>query len=278
MSSASRAAAIFVGALISFVMPLKALAQTQSAGGSPAAQQTDVPPLTSNRPGIADSEELVPPRAFQVEAGGVFADAPPGEEHRWTQTWGQLTLRYGLTRRIEFFGGWDGLSLDRVTVLGQSRVVAGGNDLRVGAKFALLIEEANGLTVTIAPAWSFPTGSEAFTSGSQDPSFRILWARSLPREWWVWGNLLWSRLSDATSRYWETGAMIGLTRDLTERLSAFVEASNVLQADRPDNWTVDGGVARVIGFDSQLDFSVGKTFLHRGDDWFVSAGITLRRR
>ena len=269
MRSGFRVATVLGGVLLALIIPLKALAQTQLP---------DVPPLTSNRPGIADSEELVPSRTFQVEAGGVFQDAPPAGDRRWTQTWGQLTFRYGLARRIEIFGGWDGLSVDRVSFQGQSRVVAGGNDLRVGAKVALLLEETNAVTLTIAPAWSFPIGSEAFTSGSQDPSFRVLWARSLPRGWWIWGNLLWSRLSDATSRYWETGAMIGLTRDLTERLSAFVEASNVLQADRPDNWSADGGLAWVIGVDLQLDFSVGKAFLHRGDDWFVSAGITLRRR
>ena len=208
----------------------------------------------------------------------MLQDAAPGADRRWTQTWGQLTLRYGVRRRVEIFGGWDGLSLDRVSVLGQSRIIAGGNDLRLGAKFALLMEEAHGLTLTIAPAWSFPIGSEEFTSGSQDPSFRVLWARSLPRDWSISGNLLWSRLSDATSRYWETGVMVGLTRGLTENFSVFVEGSDVLQADRPDSWTIDGGLAWVIGVDSQLDFSAGKTLLERGDDWFVSAGITLRRR
>ena len=173
------------------------------------------------------------------------------------------------------FGGWDGLSLDRVSVQGASRIVAGGNDLRVGTKLAVLMEEAHGFDLTIAPAWSFPVGSETFTSGSQDPSFRVLVARSLPRDWSVSGNVLWTRTTDASGRYWETAVMVGATRRLTDTLAAFVEESTVV---RPDNWTIDGGLAWVVGLDMQLDASVGHTWINRGDDWFVSAGITLRHR
>jgi hypothetical protein len=218
------------------------------------------------------------PRAIQVEAGGIFEGAPPTDERRWTETWGQLTLRYGITRCIEIFGGWDGLSLDRVSTLGVSRILAGGNDLRVGAKLGLLTEEANGLTVTMSPVWSFPVGSEEFTSGSQDPSFRLMWSRSLPRDWSVSGNLVWIRTSDSIGRYWETGVTVGVTRGLTDTLAAFVEESSVLDTDRPNNWSIDGGVAWVVSLDLQLDASVGHTWLDRGGEWFVSAGITLRHR
>ena len=243
-----------------------------------AHAQPAVPPLSSNRPGISDSEELVERGAFQVESGVQWQGAPPGEERRWTQTWGQLTLRYGLTRRVELYGGWDGLSVDRVSVNGESQLVAGGNDVRIGAKFAILTEEAQGLTLTVAPAWSFPAGSDEFTSASNDGSFRLLWARSLPRDWWVSGNVLFTRTTDAGHRYWDSGVMVGVTREFTPALSGFAELSAVLLADQPDAYTVDTGVAWVAGPDLQWDVSAGHTFAHRGDDWFVSAGITLRLR
>ena len=267
MKSAFGLASVIAFALVAFVIPHDALAQTST-----------VPPLTSNRPGIGESEALVIPRAVQIEAGGIFEGAPPTDERRWTETWGQLTFRYGVSRRIEIFGGWDGLSLDRVSAQGVSRVVAGGNDLRVGAKLGLLTEEANGLTVTISPSWSFPVGSEEFTSGSQDPSFRLMWSRSLPRDWSVSGNLLWVRTSDLIGRYWETGVTVGVTRGLTDRLSAFVEESSVWDPDRPNNWSLDGGVAWVVRPDLQFDTSVGHTWLDEAGEWFVSAGITVRRR
>jgi hypothetical protein len=243
-----------------------------------AAAQSVPPPLTSNRPGIGDSEALVAPGALQLEAGIQGQDAPPGGERRWTQTWGQLTIRFGLGPRIELFAGWDGLSLDRVRAGGESRLLAGGNDLRVGTKLAVLAEERHGLTLAVAPAWSFPVGSEEFTSSSHDGSLRLLWARSLPRDWSVGGNLLFTRTSDAGDRYWDNGAMLGLTRTLTPTVSAFAEISGVVPADRPAAWTIDAGLAWVARPDLQWDFSVGHTLHDRGDDWFVSAGVTLRRQ
>lgn len=66
-----------------------------------AQAQPVVPPLTSNRPGIADSEALVPPGAIQLETGVQGQGAAPGSDRRWSQTWGQLTGRYGLTARLE---------------------------------------------------------------------------------------------------------------------------------------------------------------------------------
>lgn len=252
--------------LLTLVLPLKGLAQTATLAA----------PLTSNRPGIADSEALVPPGALQLEAGVEVDEAPPESNPRWSQTWGELTLRYGVARRIEIFGGWDGLSLDRAFSNGQSRIVAGGNDVVVGTKLSLLTEDAHGFTLTLAPSWSFPVGAEEFTSGSEDPSFRVLWARSLPREWALSGNLLWTRTSDASGRYWETDVMAGLTRGLTGTLSAFVEGSDVTRTGHADTWTVDSGLAWTMGLDRQLDVSAGYTPVDH--DWFVSAGITLRRR
>ena len=244
----------------------------------PASAQTEPPPLTSNRPGIGDSEALVPRGAIQVEAGVQAQQAPPADDSEWSETFGQLTMRVGLSRRVEIFGGWDGVSLDRVRLAGESHVIKGGNDLRLGGKVAVLDEEHHGLTLTVSPAWSFPAGSEEFTSGSNDGSLRLLWARSLPRDWSVSGNFLFVRTSDDAGRYWDNAVMAGATRALSPAVSAFAEVSGVLLAERPDAWTLDAGLAWVARTDLQWDVSAGHTFAHRGDDWFVSAGITIRRR
>jgi hypothetical protein len=242
-----------------------------------AGAQTEPPPLTSNRPGIGESEALVPPRAVQLEAGVQRQDAPPGAEQRWTQTWGQLNLRVGVSSRVELFTGWDGLSLDRRDIDGESRIVAGGNDLRIGSKIAVLSEQRHGVTLTVSPAWSFPVGSESFSSSANDGSIRVMWARSLPRDWSVSGNVLFTRTSDTAGRYWDNGIMAGVTRALTSTVSAFVELAGALIAERPDAWTLDAGSAWVARPNLQWDVSAGHTFDHRGDDWFVSAGITIRR-
>jgi hypothetical protein len=243
-----------------------------------AAAQPAAPPLTSNRPGIGDSEALVPAGAIQVEAGVQGQGEPPGDGRRWAQTWGQLAFRFGVTPRIEIFSGWDGLSLERRRGAGTTRTVSGVGDLRLGAKIAVLNEDRHGMTLTISPMLSFPIGSSSFSSGSYDGSFRLLLARSLPRDWSVSGNVLFLRTSDEAGRYWNNAATIGVSRAITASVSAFVEMAGVLLAEQPDAWTIDGGVAWVARPNLQWDVSVGHTFHDRGDDWFVSAGITIRRR
>jgi hypothetical protein len=176
------------------------------------------------------------------------------------------------------FSGWDGLSFERLRGTGTSRIVSGVGDLRLGAKIAVLNEDRHELTLTISPMLSFPIGSSSFSSGSYDGSFRVLLARSLPRDWSVSGNVLFLRTSDEAGRYWDNAATIGLTRAITASISAFVEMAGVLLAEQPDARTIDGGLAWVARPNLQWDVSLGHTFRDRGDDWFVSAGITVRRR
>lgn len=234
-------------------------------------------PLTSNRPGIGDSEALIDRGALQIESGMQLQDAPPENDRAWTQTWGQLAVRAGVRRWLELFAGWDGLSLDRVEVDGLSRIESGGNDLRVGVKLALLDEAAHGLTLTVSPAWSFPIGADAFSSNSNDGSLRVLWARSLPRDWSISGNVVSTYTSDEGGRYLDNGVIAGLTRSVTPALSVFAEVATALVAQRPDSWTIDAGLAWAARPNLQWDLSVGRGFHDADERWFVSAGISLRR-
>ena len=245
--------------------------------GVSAGAQT-VTPLTSNRPGIGNSEALVQRHAIQVEGGMQVEGAPSQSDQRWTQTWGQLTMRFGLATRVEIFSAWNGLSVTRLQAGSASQLVEGGNDLVVGSKLAVLTEARHHITLSVEPAWSFPVGSEAFSSNSNDGSLRLLWARSLPRDWSVSGNLLFTRTSDAVGRYWNDEAMLTLTRAITPTISAFAEVSGGPLGNRADLWTLDAGAAWVAGPDVQWDVSAGHTFNDRGNGWFVSAGVSLRRR
>jgi len=239
------------------------------------ADQVNPPALTSNRPGIAESEALVGPGTLQVETGVQASGSPSDSEESQEITWGQLAVRLGVTRRVELFAGWDGLSLDRIHTNGESRIEAGGNDLRIGAKLALL-DDDHGLVLTVSPAFSFPVGDERFSSGSEDASLRVMWARTLPQDWSVSGNFLFNRTTDDSRRYWDNGVMVGVERALTPAFSLFAEGVTVLLADRPDVWTVDAGWAWVTRPNGQWDVSAGHSFNHRGDAWFVSGGLTLR--
>ena len=237
--------------------------------------QTVAPPLTSNRPGIGDSEALVGRKVVQVELGVEHGVSTSAEDSDRSMAWGGAVLRIGITDPVELFLSWDGLTVDRVSDEAGSRVVVGGNDLLLGSKLGVLKESRHRVTLTVAPSVTLPVGADDFSSGSYDGEVRLMWARTLPQSWAVSGNLVFVRTSDSAGRYWDNAVTTAVSRGLPSNTSAFVELVTAL--DEPRVWTVDGGVAWVSGTNVQWDFSAGRLVRGPESGWFVGAGITLRR-
>jgi Putative MetA-pathway of phenol degradation len=240
-----------------------------------SAQTNGPPPLTSNRPGIGDSEDLVGRAVVQLELGVQSASLRSGDEHEWTTGWGQSTFRFGIVNPVEVFVTWGGFSVDRDSVAGITVVESGSTDVLLGAKFAVLSESRHGLTLTVQPTTSFPIGGEDFSSGSYDGSFRLMWGRSLPRGWDASGNIVFLRTTDENGRYWDNVVTTTVGKSLTESLSAFTELAVGLA--EPSAWTVDGGIAWLSRPNVQWDLSVGALVRGPGESWFLSGGVTLRR-
>jgi hypothetical protein len=231
--------------------------------------------MTSNRPGIGNSEALVGRAVVQVELGVQTGVEESGDARDWSTGWGQSTLRVGVVDPVEVFVSWGGLSVDRVAESGATRIEAGATDLILGAKFALLDESRQLLTLTVEPSTSVPIGGDDFSSGSYDGALRLAWARSLPKDWGLSGNVLFLSTTDANGRYWDNLVTTAISRPLSSSISAFAELATGLAAPRA--WTVDGGISWVPRPNVQWDVSSGVSVRGPGRSWFVSAGVTLRR-
>lgn len=228
------------------------------------------PPLTSNRPGIGESEVLVPAGSLQFE-GGTQLSVGPGTRDR-ALALGQPTFRYGVTSWFELFGGSDGY-------VHAHGAASGASDLRLGAKLAIVESKADQpWTLTVSPGWSLPTGTGAFTSTSHDVSLRALWARGLPRAWSVSGNVYGLRTTVDGDRSWQSLTTLSVARQLSDTTGAFVEIAASHPEGGPSHWMLDGGLAVVSGEDVQWDVSTGRRVGGHGVTWFVSAGLTLRHR
>jgi Putative MetA-pathway of phenol degradation len=245
---------------------------------APALAQTDAPPLTSNRPGISESEALLVPRAFQLESGFTFAEFTSDDEVRHRALdFPEATLRFGLTPRFEVFTNVSGYFRDRGTANGVSDSTTGTSDLSVHAKLGMLSEERHGITLTAAAGVSFPVGSRAFSSGGYDPSLRLLWSRSLPRSFGLSGNVDVASIAVEDDRITASAVSLGLAHPLTESSSWFVELFGDF-AEGDALWQLDGGVAIVTSDDFQIDISAGRTLQSGPSAWFAAVGITLRHR
>src|SRR5688572_10261158 len=147
----------WLAGLLELTLGTQAHAQTNS---QLRGTQVPAPPqITSNRPGIAESEALMMPGAWQVESGvTVSASTGDGVDHRqWTIP--ELTLRAGLTRRVEVFLNATGFVLDVARDTGTSATTTGVSDVQLNAKLGLLTENSNVMTLSVAAGVSFPTGS-----------------------------------------------------------------------------------------------------------------------
>ena len=240
-----------------------------------SGQAAKAPELTSNRPGIGDSEALVGRGVLQLELGVEASDSRTAGEQTWETVWGQATLRIGIVDRIEAFVNWGGVSVDRDAAAGTTVIETGTNDVILGAKFALLDESRHGVTFTVAPSSSLPIGGDDFSSGSYDGSLRLMWARSLPKAWDIGGNLLFLSTTGPSGRYWDNLVTTSAGRSVSTSLYLFGELAVGLA--RPRAWTVDGGLGWVPRQNVQWDVSAGMLVRGPGESWFVSGGLTLRR-
>ncbi len=247
------------------------------AFSAPALAQ-QAPPITSNRPGIAESEALLVRRAIQLEAGVAFAEFTDDVGRHRLIDFPELTLRFGFRRRLELLANVSNYNWDHAEEDDSAETATGGSDLSLHAKIGLLSEETDSMTLSAAMGLSLPVGTRSFSSDGYDPSLRMLWGRSLPADFGLSGNLDIASLTVEDDRLAAAAASIGLARPLTQSTSWFVELFGTMVESSDPQWQLDGGVAIVTSDDFQIDLSAGRTLRSGPSAWFVSAGITLRYR
>jgi hypothetical protein len=243
---------------------------------APAAAQE---PLTSNRPGISESQDLLVPRAFQLESGVSFAEFGDGEGRHRQVDFPEATLRFGLTPRFELFANGSNLVWNRTTSTSGSSIAATrGTDLSLNAKVGLLSEEASGITLSAAMGLSLPVGSDGQSSDGYDPSLRLLWGKELAHGFGMAGNLNIASTTLDGQREATGSASIELGRRFVKSTFWFVELFGDFITGNQPEWQLDGGLAIGTTEDMQLDISAGRTLEDGPSSWFVSGGISLRYR
>jgi Putative MetA-pathway of phenol degradation len=266
----------WLAGLLELILGTQAHAQTNTQ--LRGIQATAPPQITSNRPGIAESEALMMPGAWQVESGvTVSASTDDGVDHRqWTIP--ELTLRAGLTRRVEVFLNATGFVLDVARDTGTSATTTGVSDVQLNAKLGLLTENSNVMTLSVAAGVSFPTGATVFSSGGYDPSLRVLWSKDLAGNWYIGGNIVLADTTIEERRTAAGGVGVSTGHAISGAWSWYVELfGNITQRDS-SLWRLDGGVAIVTRPDLQFDVSAGRAVLSGSGAWFVSAGVSYRFR
>jgi hypothetical protein len=250
-------------------------ATTANGSGAVAAAPREMPELVTDRPDITESSAVVGRGVWQLESGVSFERDGHDADASRALSAPMALLRLGLSDRLELRLGADGFESQRA-VAGGSRMT-GFSDVTAGFKYVLADQAHLGFDLAVIPFVSMPTGSDAFSSGSWDPTIKLTWARDLPRGFGLSGNVNVSSITEG-ERYTPREVMFSLGHDLAGGWAGFWEVYGASSLERGGSaaWLVDTGVTHPLGHDVQVDFSVGRGLNRAAPDWFVGVGISMR--
>jgi hypothetical protein len=260
-------------------------APQQSAGPATAGNPTverSLPPMSTDRPDITDSTDVVGRGIWQVETGVSFqADLDEGISHHEV-TMPQAMLRVGVSERLELRFSGDGVLSDSVAlpdVAGRRTRVTGGSDLEVGAKWKLFERPRAGFVAALEPVFSLPIGSDDFTSGGYDPTLKVIVDRELPAGLALSANVVISRVTVEGRRFTQRAVSGSFARAVSGAWHGFAELyrASPLGDAGGAAWIGDLGAMRALGTRFQIDISVGRGFTAAAPRWFVGGGIAIRR-
>jgi hypothetical protein len=145
------------------------------AGLASAAHAQDA--IEPDRPDVTNGTHIVDIGLLQIEVGGLFTRATPGQHAFGTPT----TARIGLTEWLEARVGTDGVLTQTDGVTRQT----GAGNTQLGAKLRLWADPGGVPVVSILPTINLPTASADKGLGSGDPDFTlaVLTGSDLGRHW-----------------------------------------------------------------------------------------------
>lgn len=244
--------------------------------------------LSTDRPGFADTTEVLPPGYLQMEAGYTFTSDSEAGVRVHDQALAQLNLRFGLLDNLEFRTLWSGFSLTETEFTTESPRTGrryrtsehddGAGDVTLGLRTQLVENDGWTPDLTLLLNCGIPTGAESKSAGDVVPDVRVAYGWALSERVRLYGVALAAAAVDERGHFPQAAGSAGLSYAWTDRLSSFLEYYGIYPAGRDSDCahTADGGFALLLNDNTQLDFSAGVGLNEEAPDYFVSFGISFR--
>ena len=234
------------------------------------AQETESPAISTERPTVGNSPDLIPPGSLQLENG-------LGVSFQRTQFTGDLPetlVRLGLFERFEVRYMWS----DEMYQKSPSPHVASFQTMDPAFSVKLGLGKANQVAPRSAiVALSLPIGGPKWTSGSYDPAATAIWTQTIGKKYFlneVAGATLTS-LAGARRVSWAPSVAGG--RSLTDTVTAFGEYAPTVMPNGSLEYVVDGGFALIHKKLMQFDLRTGYLKDSDGYHTLITVGYSIRR-
>lgn len=241
---------------------------------------TEDEPLVSDRPDFTEASSTVGLRRVQVETGYTYIRDNNNAILRSAHSFPETLLRVGMFAEwFEARVAWNyGINLNRDNVV--SNIFDGGEDLYLGAKFALTEQDGWRPEMVILPQMNVPAGHEDLTSGGVEPGVNWLYSWEISECLSTGGSTQVNRALDGADVWFaEFAQSWTFAYKLTEKLGAFTEwfaffpAGSVV--DLPQHY-FNGGFTLLAHTNVQYDIRAGVGLNDAADDFFAGAGAVLR--
>lgn len=231
----------------------------------------DDDPIVADRPGFSTGTYTVKPEKLNVEIGYQYAFNNNGIDQS-TQTLPLLTLRTGLSSKVELDLLWDGWNFDDTDNQPSDTSTA---DVSIGGKYRL--HESPNYNLTVLGLLSLPIGSSPSTSDRVDPLLGLLWDYSLSSQVSLFGVFQASSFKYEGDRVYDAQVAIGASFSHADRIGTFIEIYSILpsEAKLDDEIVIDGGITYLLSKDVQLDINAG-VGLNNFSNNFLGFGIASR--
>jgi len=243
-----------------------------------APQQAEEDKVSPDRPGFGTPTTLVRPGMMQFETG--FARETDSSEGLSTRLFVMPTslLRFGMTDRLELRLESGGILREREQ--GPDGILHrnGAGDVSFAAKLRLWDERLFLPAVTLIPSLSSPFGSPGHSSGGYDPKVILAWAKDLPAEFGIGGNLSYGSVTADLDRATARDFSLGVERGFGP-ITGFVEAYQQRLGtgkDADKAWAMQTGAAFGLWKNFAFDISLGRAITNNAPDFMIGFGLSMR--
>jgi hypothetical protein len=235
--------------------------------------------ITTDRPDFTEASSTVGAGTLQFETGYTygFDDDGPGSTH--THSYPETLMRYGV------FADWFELRAAfnyGHEITGPIRN-AGAEDLYLGAKLGLTLQQGVFPEMALVPQMTIPTGSEAFSNDRVLPGANWLYGWDINEFLGTGGSTQFNRALDDTSgnEYTEWAQSWTVNFSLLENVGMYTEwfafFPRAADTARTQHY-FDGGFTVKFTPDVQWDIRAGKGLNDAADDYFIGTGLSWRMR
>jgi Putative MetA-pathway of phenol degradation len=252
------------------------LAAACRATATPAAgpAEDDVPPISTDRPGLLFAPTLVPAGRLQVETGlpTLALRRDSGDE---TRAWSfPVALRYGASETIELRASLPTWTDTRVESGSTAERDEGFGDSEVGAKLALA--PLAGGPLSLLGSLRLPTGADDFTTDEVGGAAYLLHGRDLGDSGWLQALLGLTHTPIDGAEDQTAGALAALvSHPLAERWSAYAEATALPGIRHAAGQAyLGGGLVLAASRRVQLDLSADFGLDDDSDDVLAAVGLS----